>query len=285
MTVRPSSTAVKRNAIAARKRALASSLAQMGDSTGAFWERKEAAALAQTAQEALTLPAPPTVGIGGEATLSQYPEPATVPLADFLRDTLAAPDLVTAEASYQRMALLQQVTCLELGLDLAETLHASNSLEKLLAHQMAAAHQAAMTLLAQSLTLATQARPSTPADTIESARLANTAARLMAAFQDGVHALAKLRTGGRSTQTVIVQHVAVVTGERPTEGPRAVGAVAANGGTIPCPERSTPLGQHRAVGRKRGKARPAVSRRSTANGAAGCMEAPTQAPREAISTP
>jgi len=46
--------------------------------------------------------------------------------------------------------------------------------------------------------------------------------------------LAKLRTGGRSTQTVVVRHVhvtdggqAVVTGEMTAGGPRAVGGVAA----------------------------------------------------------
>ena len=47
-------------------------------------------------------------------------------------------------------------------------------------------------------------------DSVESCRLANTAARLMSAFNDGVATLQRLRTGGK--QTVTVQHVTVAQG-------------------------------------------------------------------------
>ena len=45
---------------------------------------------------------------------------------------------------------------------------------------------------------------------MEACRLANTAARLMSTFQEGMLTLQKLRTGGK--QTVTVQHVSVQSG-------------------------------------------------------------------------
>ena len=44
---------------------------------------------------------------------------------------------------------------------------------------------------------------------VEASRLANAAARLMAAFQDGFTALDRVRRGGRQTVKVVQQHVAV----------------------------------------------------------------------------
>src|SRR4029077_1935804 len=44
---------------------------------------------------------------------------------------------------------------------------------------------------------------------IEAARLANTAARMMGAYQDGMLAIDRIRRGGRQTVKVIHQYVAV----------------------------------------------------------------------------
>jgi hypothetical protein len=66
---------------------------------------------------------------------------------------------------------------------------------------MAAAHKSAMTLLARSAAIR---------DTVEQARLANAATRLMEAYQKAMLALWKVRTGGR--QFVTVQHVQVASG-------------------------------------------------------------------------
>jgi hypothetical protein len=89
----------------------------------------------------------------------------------------------------------------ELAVDAAESVRAANSLEKMLCHQMAAAHCAAMKLTADSL----DARLP-----VEMARLSNAAARMMQVFQEGLLTLQKIRTGGK--QTVVVQHVQVSDG-------------------------------------------------------------------------
>jgi hypothetical protein len=59
-------------------------------------------------------------------------------------------------------------------------------------------------------------------DQVEACRLANTVARLMGTFQDGLLTLQKLRTGG--SQTVTVQHVNVGAG-----GQAAIGNVRTGG--------------------------------------------------------
>jgi hypothetical protein len=51
---------------------------------------------------------------------------------------------------------------------------------------------------------------------VEEARLANTGARMMQIFQDGLLTLQKLKSGGR--QTMIVQHLQV------SEGGNAIGS-------------------------------------------------------------
>src|SRR5262249_10517578 len=126
---------------------------------------------------------------------------------------------------------------------------------------------------------------------METCRLANTAARLMATFQEGVQTLAKLRTGGKQVVVVQHQHVyvnaggqAVVAGDLTTGGPRAVGGVCENGGTISCTERSTPSGKPRAVGHTRGKGPRVKRRHAAANGAVGSMAVPTPEVPEATST-
>jgi hypothetical protein len=53
-------------------------------------------------------------------------------------------------------------------------------------------------------------------DSVEAYRLANTAARLMSVFQDGMLTLQRLRTG--SNQTVTVQHVNVAPGAQAVIG-------------------------------------------------------------------
>jgi hypothetical protein len=75
------------------------------------------------------------VGEGGNATV--------------LRNTLDSPSYVTADASRARIELASQTGSLELGLDLADTIQAGNSLEKVLAHHMAALHASSMKLTAQ----------------------------------------------------------------------------------------------------------------------------------------
>jgi len=289
---RTTTEALKKRAAAEYKRAHAQVLASLNDPIAAHYERADAAQLDAEAQAALATPDPlPVVRGGGEAILPRYPDQADDRVADWFVDTLQTPDLVKATASLERLRLLMEVGCVELAQDAAETIQPQNSLERMLAGQLTAAHYMAMKFLAKRETRLNNAPSwSQQADMMETCRLATTAARFMNVFQEGLLTLAKLRTGGK--QTVVVQHIhvneggqAVVAGDLTTGGPSAVGGVCENGGTIPCPERSTAPPPHCAARRKRGTARSASSQQSTANVGVGCMEAPTQAPLGATSTP
>jgi len=103
-----------------------------------------------------------------------------------LVDTLKRPDVAALDASAHRLELLGRMgnDCAAMALDAATTIEAGNSLEKMLAHQLAVAHKTAMTL-AEKATF----NP----DTEEKARMLNTACRTMATFQQGLLALERLR--------------------------------------------------------------------------------------------
>jgi len=89
----------------------------------------------------LTLPAAPAIGAGGELHLLREDAAAKPGLASTVADN---PDLTIAVASRDRLELAADAQCLSLAVDIAETLHVRNSVEKALAHQAAAAHQMAM---------------------------------------------------------------------------------------------------------------------------------------------
>ena len=97
--------------------------------------------------------------------------------------------------------MLADADAVALGIDAAESIQAQNSLEKMLAHQMAAADKHSLNLMAKI---------PRAADNLEALRITNASVRLMLAYQDGMRLLQKLRSGGR--QVVIVQHVQVSEG-------------------------------------------------------------------------
>jgi hypothetical protein len=141
------------------------------------------------------------VAIGGEL----------VPEGDCeLRDTIKNPDYVTVDASRARLELASHAGVLELALDASDTIDSKNSLEKMMAHQMALLHRQIMTLGGR---LDDIALPSFPARedfqqrNVEICRVANAIARMTAAFQSGLLALHRARSGGH--QIVTVQHVHV----------------------------------------------------------------------------
>jgi hypothetical protein len=88
----------------------------------------------------------------------------------------------------------------------------------MLAHQMAMAHHMAMKFADRALSYEHQ----TAGDQVEAARCANTVARLISVYQNGLLTLQRLRSGG--SQTVTVQHVTVAQG-----GQAVIGNVAAGG--------------------------------------------------------
>jgi hypothetical protein len=118
-----------------------------------------------------------------------------------LRNTLEKPNMISVTAAEERMEAALKAGVLETALDAAVSAGASNSIEKMLAHQMAASHKLAMKLVTQ---INDQMAPA------DAGRLTNAAARMMLAFQSGVLTLHKIRTGGK--QVVVVQHVDVSSG-------------------------------------------------------------------------
>jgi hypothetical protein len=118
---------------------------------------------------------------------------------------------------------------LELGLDLADTIQAQNNLEKMLAHQLAAAHHSSMAMTAQlNRCIENMDNPYNPEAqeraNIQGTRLAGAIARTQATFQSGLLALHKMRTGGQQTVRVVHQYVQV------NEGAQAVVAGEVNAG-------------------------------------------------------
>ena len=188
------------------------------DPLSAEFMRHDAAQLEATSVATLTLDAPPPVGAGGEL----------VPAGDQIKrgggnfiNTVERPDAVSAEASMDRLKLADDgIQCVAMAVDAAETVQAANSIEKMLAHQLAAAHKLAMTFAGKARELVEHDGGPYQQEGLyatEASRMAGSSARIMEAFQKGTLALHKLRTGGK--QTVTVQHVnvndggqAVVTG-------------------------------------------------------------------------
>jgi hypothetical protein len=166
---------------------------------------------------------PVTLGPGGEVGLltPQTSNPSTI---DTVRER---PGMITARASHLRLSLADQAESLVASVDADETIQARNSLEKMLAHQLASSHRLGMRFVAQANGLLEKIRTWTPSSrfdggeftnrteqlaSIEAARLANSAARMFAAYQDGLLALDRMRRGGRQTVKVIHQHVALAPG-------------------------------------------------------------------------
>jgi hypothetical protein len=220
-------TAALKDRTAARSlRATAAALetSWTGDSLGAEFICYDAAELETSAASALALDNPPAVGAGGEL----IPAGDQIARGANFIDTVGHPDAVAAEASMDRLKLADDgIQCVAMAVDAAETIQARNSIEKMLAHQLAAAHKLAMTFAGKARQLVEDEGGPYQQDgiyVVEAARVANSSARMMDAFQKGALALHKLRTGGK--QTVTVQHVNV------NDGGQAVvtGGLSAGGG-------------------------------------------------------
>lgn len=180
-----------------------------GEASSAY----RAGRLETQAAELLALGEPLAIGAGGEA----IPEPGMVGATTgraILRETLReGATRIAADASCARAELLleQSSGVLPMALDAAEAMGAESSPEKMLGHQLALAHDAALRLMSKAMQ-----RAERDAESVEAARLANTAARLLSVYQDGLLTLQRLRTGG--AQTVTVQHVNVQAGAQAVVG-------------------------------------------------------------------
>ena len=180
------------------------------DHLGARMERLDAADMERRAMATLEIqPGFVEQGTGGELTLPPEDRADHPGHMELVKE----PGWVAVYASRERIELLNKAHAFNLGADAADSIKPKDSTEKMLAHQMAAAHKAALDLLAKS---------AEQRNTVEQARLANTAARLMDAYQRAMLTLKRYRSDGR--QIVTVQHVRVA------DGGRAVIAGAVNTG-------------------------------------------------------
>jgi hypothetical protein len=120
-----------------------------------------------------------------------------------IKDTLAAPDAVALDASAHRLELLDRLgtDCAAMALDAADSIGAENSLERMLAHQLAAAHKAALQMLDKAMLCQ---------NVTDKTRLLNAASRMMNTYQAGLLTIQRLRSKGE--QYITVQHVTVANG-------------------------------------------------------------------------
>ena len=218
--------------LAASKRRRAQEERTRGGRYGSELAKSFAGPFEREADALLTLPGPPDVGPGGEVVRTHSaPDgnavtPSNKAIRWVARNTLAeGATRVAEDASVRREDLLLQPSfnALALAIDAAESIGAANSLEKMLAHQMAVAHEAAMRMMDRGLSY----EHARTRDQVEACRCINASARLMGAFNGAALTLQRLRTGG--SQTVTVQHVNVqpgaqaVIGNVQTGGPKRRG--------------------------------------------------------------
>jgi len=182
--------------------------ASEGDRVTALCAHEKAKALSIEAEALRSTELSHTIGAGGEVHHHSLNLPH--PNTKIAADTLLHPNSVNIGASAERLCLLEAAGVSQLAVDAAETISAANSLEKMLAHQLALCHDTAFKTMHQA-----SERPDNVPD---QTRLINSATRLLKCYQDGLLALHKIRSGNR--QTMVVQHVnvsdggqAVVTGE------------------------------------------------------------------------
>ena len=180
-----------------------------------YIDRKFAVMLEDEATAILSIEEPPITSLG-EVT---RPHIADLPGRYWIKNTLPDGGMITEEASISRTDLLMQsnLDISALAVDAAHSIQADNSLEKMLAHQMALAHEMVLKIgnaamgevqkLQHPTTFGSGLRPGAAT---ELQRLTNSVARLMSAYQQGMLTMQRLRTGG--TQTVTVQHVNVGSG-------------------------------------------------------------------------
>jgi hypothetical protein len=203
-----SADAVKMQIRAQQHRQAADFMQAHGDRIGPRFELAEAERLEREAELVLDplihCTGRVTVGNGGEMAIGTK---AMAPFVDTVREQL---DMLAIDASRQRMELADKANVLTLGIDAAATIKATNSLERMLAHQMAAAHTAAMEAQANALDLMQRFKRTGYIHqhlSIEAGRMFNASARMMESFQHGLATLQKVRSGGR--QVVMVQHIDV----------------------------------------------------------------------------
>jgi len=151
-------------------------------------------------------------GRGGETAPPDDPD-RPWKVREVMQTVAASPTMLAADASLTRLTLARDAGVLQLAVEAAQDAGAATATERMLAHQLAAAHQAAMGLFAAAdgqVYTHRMASNLNPGALAEATRSATAAARVLAAFAQGALALDRLRHGSR--QLVTVQHVTVAEG-------------------------------------------------------------------------
>lgn len=153
------------------------------------------------AQDGYEADRPPQLGAGGEV----------IPEHDLaLRDTLAAPDAAALDASVHRLDLVTSLgtDVAAMALDTAQTVGASNSLEKMYCHQLAVLHNSSMQMVSKA---------TLESDPVIAMRMMNLGIRAAEVFQRGAVNLKRLRGG--SQQVMRIEHVHIAPGAQAIVGP------------------------------------------------------------------
>jgi hypothetical protein len=164
--------------------------------------------LRKKADELLTLDEPLELTAGNEAMPPEVEDPTQ---DDFfgIRETLnAGADFINLDASNTRKKLAEDLNCLDMAIDAAESIDAQNSLEKMLTHQAAACHFKGMSLLNQAAEVGYRTYQKIDMEKKKvdiQVKLINASTRLINTFNRSMQTLQRFRTGGR--QIVTVQHV------------------------------------------------------------------------------
>lgn len=134
---------------------------------------------------------------------------AIPPKGSRLTDTLKTPNVAALDASAHRLELLGHLglNCTAMAIDAADTIKAENSLEKMLAHQLAAAHKTALNVMAKG---------ALHQDGLEKTRMLNLACRMMETYQRGLLTLQRLRSNGE--QKITVQYINIGEGAQAVVG-------------------------------------------------------------------
>ena len=122
-----------------------------------------------------------------------------------LETIIREPDLLNLGASSQRMDLVEKAGVLELALETSHLCGTKGPVQKMLTHQLAAAHKRALELMTES---------AQTKDADIACKKAKVAAKMMDAFSRAALTLQRLQTG--ASQVVTVQHVQI-------NGPAVVG--------------------------------------------------------------
>jgi hypothetical protein len=142
-----------------------------------------------------------------------------------IQNTLRNPDQAAIDASVARTELLlgPSADIVALAVDAAASVRAGNSLEKMLAHQLALIHVLTMKTGARALEFEKRRRMYGEGfqqrDSVELGRLTNCVARLASSYQEGLLALHRVKTG--ASQTVTVRHVTMALAAQTLVGVRA----------------------------------------------------------------